>query len=85
MRSAETTQICSYTRQELAEMLGISECTLRRLARDLRSVLSFEEFDFQPNDGKISVKAAQKIIEFRVRAKETTNQRVLEEIKVKGL
>ncbi len=85
MRSASIEEVTHYTREQVAELLGISVNYLRLLAKDLRDVLSPEEFDYQRNDGMISTNAANKIKEYRERAKTKTRDRVLQEIRVKGL
>lgn len=85
MRSANPEQITHYTREQVADSLGISVDYLRLLVGELRRVLSPEEFDFQPHDGQISASAADKIREYRIRATQTTRKRTLEKIKVEGL
>lgn len=85
MRSASIEEITHYTREQVASMLGISVNHLRLLCADLRSVLSPEEFDFQPNDGMISADAANKLIEYRNRARTRTRERILNDIKLRGL
>ena len=85
MRSANTEEIAFYTREQVAESLGISVDYLRLLVGELRKALNPEEFDFQPNDGMISSDAANKIRQYRILATQTTRKRTLEKIKIEGL
>lgn len=85
MRSASIEEITHYTREQVASILGISVNHLRLLCADLRGVLSPEEFDFQPHDGMISADATSKLIEYRNRARTRTRERILNDIKLRGL
>lgn len=85
MRSAGTLEITHYTREQLADQLGITVGHLRALASQLRTVLDPSEFDFQPNDGMISANAADKIIRYRELSRTKTRDRALREIQIKGL
>lgn len=85
MRSAGTLEITHYTREQLADQLGITVGHLRQLAGQLRAVLDPSEFDFLPNDGMISADAAEKIIRYRELSKTKTRNRALQEIRLKGL
>jgi hypothetical protein len=72
-----------YTRQQVADMLGVHISTLRRLARELREVAP--EFNFQPHDGLIPVDAVNQIIEYRNLSEATTTKRAKEHIRKKGI
>ncbi len=85
MRRASIEEITHFTREQEAESLGVSVNYLRTLCQDLRGVLSPEEFDFQPNDGMISADAASKLIEYKNRARTLTRERILNDIKLRGL
>jgi hypothetical protein len=87
MRSAgiEDEEVTHYSRQQVAERLGVSINRLRQLCSDLRRVLSSKEFDFQPRDGAISAEAVSKLVEYRTQAKIRTHERILDDIKLKGL
>ena len=85
MGSANTGEIAFYTREQVAESLGISVDYLRFLAAELRSVLNPEEFDYRPYDGMISADAANKIRQYRMLATQTTRKSTLKKIKIEGL
>lgn len=85
MRSASTAQITHYTRQEVAEILDVSDSHLRLLASDLREVLDESEFDYQPNDGMISADATAKLVQYRALYKAKTRDRAKQQIRLQGL